>query len=64
MKVKVIGNCPHSIDLEDDINQFLHDESPDVIDIKYQNYVDTHSDFPQVIYSALIMYEESVLYKQ
>ena len=56
MKVKIFDES-HEKDLEEDINEFIKQESPNIIDIKYS--VSTSMFYEEQIFcfSALIMYE-------
>ena len=55
MKVKIF-DYEDEKDLEDDINEFIDDESIDVMDIKYQVGVSVFGDEQIFCFSAMIMY--------
>lgn len=57
MKVKIFDES-HEADLEDDINNFINDEEPDIIDIKYSISNAIYSEEQLYCFSALIMYKE------
>ena len=58
MKIKIFDES-HESDLEDDINNFIKDKNPDIIDIKYSISNSIYSDEQLYCFSALIMYKES-----
>lgn len=58
MKVKIFDES-HEKDLEDDINDFLKQEEPEIIDIKYSISNSIYSEEQLYCFSALIMYKES-----
>lgn len=58
MKVKVFDES-HEKDLEDDINDFLEEKNPEVIDIKYSVSTSVYSEEQLYCFSALIMYKSS-----
>ncbi|MCI6266556.1 MAG: sporulation protein Cse60 [Erysipelotrichaceae bacterium] len=58
MKVKVFDES-HEKDLEDDINSFIEEKEPNIIDIKYSVAVATYSEEQLYCFSALIMYQNS-----
>lgn len=55
MKVKVFDES-HEKDLEDDINKFIEEKSPDIIDIKYSISNSIYSEEQLYCFSALILY--------
>lgn len=57
MKVKVFDES-HEEDLEDDINKFIKEEEPDIIDIKFSVSNSIYSEEQLYCFSALIMYNE------
>ena len=56
MKVKLFDES-HEKDLEQDINDFLKENSVDIIDIKFSVAVSLFSDEQIYCFSALIMYK-------
>ena len=58
MKVKVFDES-HEKDLEDDINNFIKEKEPSIIDIKYSISNSTYSEEQIYCFSALIIYEEN-----
>ncbi len=56
MKVKVFDES-HEKDLEDDINTFIKENDPDIIDIKYSVSNSVYSEEQLYCFSALIMYK-------
>lgn len=56
MKVKIFDES-HEADLEDDINNFIKEEEPDIIDIKYSISNSIYSEEQIYCFSALIMYK-------
>ena len=58
MKIKIFDES-HEKDLEDDINNFIEEKSPNIIDIKYSISNSVYSEEQLYCFSALIMYEES-----
>lgn len=58
MKVKIFDES-HEDDLADDINKFISDEEPDVIDIKYSVSTSVYGEEQIFCFSALIIYKES-----
>lgn len=58
MKVKIFDES-HEADLEEDINNFIKDEEPDIIDIKYSISNSVYSEEQLYCFSALIMYKVS-----
>ena len=57
MKVKIFDES-HEDDLTDDINKFIKEENPNIIDIKYSVSTSIYSEEQVFCFSALIMYEE------
>ena len=58
MKVKIFDES-HEKDLEDDINKFIKEDNPEIIDIKYSISTSVYSEEQLYCFSALIMYKES-----
>lgn len=58
MKVKIFDES-HESDLEDDINNFIKEKNPDIIDIKYSISNSIYSEEQIYCFSALIMYQET-----
>lgn len=58
MKVKVFDES-HESDLEDDINNFIKEENPEIIDIKFSVSNSIYSEEQLYCFSALIIYKES-----
>lgn len=56
MKVKIFDEG-HEKDLEEDINTFIEEKNPDIIDIKYGVSTSVYSEEQLYCFSALIMYE-------
>jgi len=56
MKVKIFDEA-HEKDLEDEINNFLKEEEPEVIDIKYNVSCSVYSDEQIYCFSAMIIYK-------
>lgn len=57
MKVKVFDES-HEKDLEDDINNFIEEKNPDIIDIKYSISNSIYSEEQLYCFSALIIYRD------
>ena len=57
MKIKLFDES-HESDLEEDINNFIQENDPDIIDIKYSISNSIYSDEQLYCFSALIMYKE------
>lgn len=57
MKVKIFDE-EDEIDLEDSINEFISNNSVDVIDIKYQVGVSIFSEEQIYCFSAMIVYKD------
>lgn len=57
MKVKIFDES-HESDLEEDINKFIEEKNPDIIDIKYSVSTSVYSDEQLYCFSALIMYQD------
>lgn len=57
MKIKIFDES-HESDLEEDINNFIQENDPDIIDIKYSISNSIYSDEQLYCFSALIMYKE------
>lgn len=57
MKVKIFDES-HEADLEEDINNFIKEEEPDIVDIKYSISNSIYSEEQLYCFSALIMYKE------
>ncbi len=58
MKVKIFDES-HEDDLSDDINKFIDENNPDIIDIKFSVSNSIYSEEQLYCFSALIMYNES-----
>ena len=58
MKVKVFDES-HESDLEDDINNFIKEENPEIIDIKFSVSNSIYSEEQLYCFSALIIYKEN-----
>ena len=58
MKIKIFDES-HDKDLEDDINNFIEEKNPDIIDIKYSISNSVYSEEQLYCFSALIMYKDS-----
>ena len=58
MKVKVFDES-HESDLEDDINNFIKEEDPEIIDIKFSVSNSIYSEEQLYCFSALIIYKEN-----
>ena len=58
MKVKIFDES-HEDDLSDDINKFIEENNPDIIDIKFSVATSIYSEEQLYCFSALIMYNES-----
>ena len=56
MKVKVFDES-HEKDLEDSINDFIDEEKPKILDVKYSVSISVFSEEQVYCFSALIMYE-------
>ena len=57
MKVKIFDE-EHEKDLEEDINKFLEENNPEVIDIKLSNSCCMYGEEQIYCFTALIMYTE------
>ena len=57
MKVKIFDES-HEQDLEEDINHFIEEEDPDIVDIKYSVSSSVYSDEQIYCFSALILFKE------
>lgn len=57
MKVKIFDES-HEKDLEEDINNFIKESDPNIIDIKYSISNSIYSEEQLYCFSALIMYED------
>ncbi len=57
MKVKVFDES-HEKDLEDDINEFIKEKDPEILDIKYSISNSIYSEEQLYCFSALIMYQD------
>ncbi len=57
VKVKIFDES-HEDDLGEDINKFIKDERPNIIDIKYSVSTSIYSEEQVYCFSALIMYED------
>ena len=57
MKIKIFDES-HESDLEEDINKFIQEKEPDIIDIKYSVSNSIYSEEQIYCFSALIMYKE------
>ena len=58
MKVKIFDESRED-DLSDDINKFIEENNPDIIDIKFSVSNSIYSEEQLYCFSALIMYNES-----
>ena len=56
LKVKIFDES-HEKDLEEDINDFINEENPNIIDIKYSVSISMFSEEQIFCFSALILYE-------
>ncbi len=56
MKVKIFDES-HEKDLEEDINNFIEEKDPDIIDIKFSISNSIYSEEQIYCFSALIMYQ-------
>lgn len=57
MRVKIFDES-HESDLEEDINNFIKEKNPEVIDIKYSISNSVYGEEQLYCFSALIMYKE------
>ena len=57
MKLKIFDES-HESDLEEDINNFIQEKNPDIIDIKYSISNSIYSEEQLYCFSALIMYQD------
>ena len=57
MKVKIFDES-HENDLEEDINNFIQEKQPAIIDIKYSISNSVYSEEQLYCFSALIMYDD------
>lgn len=57
MKVKIFDES-HEQDLEDDINKFIKEDEPNIIDIKYSVSNSIYSEEQIYCFSALIIYKD------
>ncbi len=55
MKVKIFDES-HESDLEDDINKFIKEEEPEIIDIKFSVSNSVYSEEQLYCFSAMIIY--------
>lgn len=58
MKVKIFDES-HENDLEDDINKFIKEEEPEIIDIKFGVSNSIYSEEQLYCFSALIIYNDN-----
>ena len=58
MKVKIFDES-HENDLEEDINKFIEEEEPDIIDIKYSISNSIYAEEQLYCFSAMIIYNEN-----
>ncbi len=58
MKIKIFDES-HEKDLEDDINDFIKKEEPDIIDIKFSVSNSIYSEEQIFCFSALIIYNDN-----
>ena len=56
MKVKIFDES-HEKDLEEDINNFIEEKEPDIIDIKFSVSNSIYSEEQIYCFSALVMYQ-------
>lgn len=59
MKVKLFDES-HEKDLEEDINQFIKEKTPDIMDIKFSVSTAIYGEEQIYCFSALIMYKEKI----
>lgn len=59
MKVKLFDES-HEKDLEEDINQFIKEKTPDIMDIKFSVSAAIYGEEQIYCFSALIMYKEKI----
>lgn len=57
MKIKIFDES-HEGDLEEDINKFIKEDNPDIIDIKFSVSNSIFGEEQIFCFSALIMYKE------
>lgn len=57
MKVKIFDES-HEKDLEEDINKFIKEQNPEIIDIKYNIACTMYAEEQIYCFSALIFYQE------
>ena len=55
MKVKIFDES-HEQDLEDDINKFIDEKEPDIIDIKFDVSIGVSGEEQIYCFTALVMY--------
>ena len=58
MKVRIFDES-HESDLEDDINKFIKDMEPDIIDIKFNVSNSIYSEEQIFCFSAMIIYNDN-----
>ncbi len=58
MKVKIFDES-HEDDLTEDINKFIKEEEPDIIDIKFSVSTSIYSEEQVYCFSALIIYKDA-----
>lgn len=58
MKIKIFDES-HEKDLEEDINDFIKEKSPEIIDIKYCVSTSAYAEEQIYCFSVLIMYTET-----
>lgn len=58
MRIKIFDES-HEGDLEEDINNFIKEKNPDIIDIKFSVSNSVYGEEQLYCFSALIMYKES-----
>ena len=58
MKVKIFDES-HEADLEDDINRFIKEEDPEIIDIKFCVSNSVYSEEQLYCFSSMIIYNDN-----
>lgn len=58
VKVKIFDES-HEGDLEEDINKFISDEDPEIVDIKYSVSNSVYSEEQLYCFSAMIIYNDN-----
>ena len=57
MKIKIFDES-HEKDLEEDINKFIEEKEPNIIDVKYAVSCSIYAEEQIYCFSALILYKE------